>query len=223
MSRTSETGRSDERGYRRALFWGLMLSVGLHLMAFLLLDGFPVHVPVERGSAEIAGPGLADALAVVRLPEARAAAPAPVRRTEPVPAVRAPRPRRPVMSSETASARPVAFRFARGPAAGDGEDAGSGEEGEGSTGSGGAGRSQPVPRSILPQWDPPEAVRGMRVTVRVHVDARGRPSGPVELHPPTPDADFNEKLREKVRRMEYRPAREAGQPVAGWAEITFVF
>lgn len=63
----------------------------------------------------------------------------------------------------------------------------------------------------------------MRVTVHVHVDAKGRPSGEVRLDPPTPDSAFNRRLVDKIRRMEYEPARRNGEPVAGWAQITFVF
>lgn len=88
---------------------------------------------------------------------------------------------------------------------------------------GGGTRRPPVPRSVLPEWDPPEQVRGTEVVVRVHVDAAGRPTGPVELCPPTPSRDFNRRLREKVRAMEFAPARIDGQPVAGWAELTFLF
>jgi TonB family protein len=102
--------------------------------------------------------------------------------------------------------------------------------GGGITGSGtgegsGAGEdyTSPVPRSIVPYWDPPPAVKGMEVTVRVMVDDRGRPVGEVELDPPTPHDGFNRQIVERIRRMEYHPARRNGRPVAGWAEITFVF
>jgi TonB family protein len=93
-----------------------------------------------------------------------------------------------------------------------GEGAGSGED-----------YASPVPRSIVPHWDPPESVRGMEITVRVLVDERGRPIGKVELDPPTPHAGFNRQIVERIRRMEYHPARRNGRPVEAWAEITFVF
>lgn len=104
---------------------------------------------------------------------------------------------------------------------------GTGPFGSGDRAGSGAGPggdyTSPVPRSIVPHWDPPESVRGMEVTVRVFVDERGRPTGEVELDPPTPNRGFNREIVERVRRMEYRPARRDGSPVAGWAEITFVF
>lgn len=96
-------------------------------------------------------------------------------------------------------------------------------EGEGEGGGSDAEYTSPIPRSIVPHWDPPAAVRGMEVTVRVFVDESGTPTGEVELDPPTPHRGFNREIVERVRRMEYRPARRNGSPVAGWAEITFVF
>ena len=62
----------------------------------------------------------------------------------------------------------------------------------------------------------------MEVTVRVFVNASGRPSL-VELDPPTPDEDFNRDIVRQVRAWEYRPARRDGAAVEGWAEITFIF
>ncbi len=105
------------------------------------------------------------------------------------------------------------------PSAGRGGAEGSGE-GEG--GGGTDGYVAPVPRSVVPHWDPPGSVRGMEVTVRVFVDATGRPSF-VELDPPTPDEDFNRDIVRQVRAWEYRPAQRDGTAVDGWAEITFIF
>ena len=106
------------------------------------------------------------------------------------------------------------------PAIGRGQGVGSGDEGAG--GGEGDGHVSPVPRSVVPSWDPPGSVRGMEVTVRVFVDATGRPSL-VELDPPTPDEDFNRDIRRQVRAWEYRPALRNGTPVEGWAEIVFIF
>ena len=107
------------------------------------------------------------------------------------------------------------------PSAGRGAGTGPGE-GEGAGGGEGENYVSPVPRSVVPHWDPPGSVRGMEVTVRVFVDARGRP-GLVELDPPTPDEDFNRDIMRQVRAWEYRPALRNGNPVDGWAEITFIF
>ncbi|MFB6368305.1 MAG: energy transducer TonB, partial [Gemmatimonadota bacterium] len=97
-----------------------------------------------------------------------------------------------------------------------------GEEGSGSPGE--PGRiSPPVPRSLLPRWDPPPSVRGTRVTVHVEVGRDGRPTGRVRLEPPTGNESFDRRLREALTSIRYRPARRAGEPVVAWAEITFVF
>ena len=106
------------------------------------------------------------------------------------------------------------------PSPGLGAGVGAGDEGAG--GGEGDGYVSPVPRSVVPHWDPPSAVRGMEVTVRVFVDATGRPSL-VELDPPTPDEDFNRDIMRQVRAWEYRPALRHGTPVDGWAEIVFIF
>ena len=106
------------------------------------------------------------------------------------------------------------------PSAGRGEGAGQGDDGEGGGVDG--GYIAPVPRSVVPHWDPPGSVRGMEVTVRIFVDATGRP-GLVELLPPTPDEGFNRDIIRQVRGWEYRPALRDGDPVDGWAEITFIF
>lgn len=104
-----------------------------------------------------------------------------------------------------------------GTASGSGDAAGRGLGGTGSR------TTSPVPRSLVPEWDPPARVRGMRVTARVLVNAKGEPIGEVQLSPPTPDRDFNRRLAEKVLQMRYTPGRRDGQPVEAWAEITFVF
>ena len=96
-------------------------------------------------------------------------------------------------------------------------------KGDGGDGAGTENFVSPTPRSILPYWDPPKSVRGLEVTVRIHVDASGRPTGEVQLVPPTPDRRFNREIEDRVRRMEYRPASRDGTPVDGWAEITFIF
>jgi outer membrane biosynthesis protein TonB len=57
----------------------------------------------------------------------------------------------------------------------------------------------------------------------VEVDERGRPTGRVELEPPTPSPSFNRELRGRMARLEFLPARRDGRPVVAWAEITFTF
>lgn len=212
--RSTRHARAD-----RVRWWGgLLASVALHALLFLLwrADAGAPGTPagVERPDVR-AGGGAVRAVRVT-LPERREI-PAPPR---PVPAIEVP---------EMAPARPLEVAFpgpealpvaapARLPGLGGGPSSG-----EGGRGGDGDGYLAPVPRSVLPHWDPPASVRGLEVTVRVFVDETGAPTGLVELDPPTPDDGFNREIRDRVKRMRYRPATRRGTPVAGWAEITFIF
>lgn len=82
---------------------------------------------------------------------------------------------------------------------------------------------RPVARFILPNWRAPRSLHGLVVTARVHVDASGDPTGPVELVPPTRHRELDRRIADRVGLLEYQPARRNGEPVAAWAEITFVF
>lgn len=64
---------------------------------------------------------------------------------------------------------------------------------------------------------------GPDVTARVHVDAAGDPTGRVELVPPTSNRRLNREIVYRVGRLEYEPGRLSDEPVAAWAEITFLF
>lgn len=218
-SRAQLRSRQGRRRFRRALAWGFLASLVLHAAVFLLWRGLPAaDVPGGPAASSRAEPRPVEgALRAVGLAT-------PVAREEIRP------PPAPVLdplapsvewedASESPSLGPVSLERPT-----DGAPGGGGaEDGRGADRGPGSGTHGPVPRSILPQWDPPPDVRGMRVTVHVHVDSKGRPSGDVRLDPPTPDSAFNRRLLEKVRRMEYEPARRDGEPIAGWAQITFVF
>jgi TonB family protein len=100
-----------------------------------------------------------------------------------------------------------------------------GGTGQGAGGADAEGRYRntvPEPRVIIPDWDPPREVKGMRVMMRVLVDERGNPVD-VELEPPTPNDGFNRKLIETAMEMEFKPALRNGRPVRDWAVITRVF
>lgn len=187
----------------------------LHAAAFLAWRGTDVRPAGQRVAARVAAPtpGSAGALVGLRLAVSREEVPPPPR---PQPILAEPEVSRLSPSHlEWLGAAQLLSRPGR-PGGGSGSTEGGRSDG--------AGRSTPpVPRSLLPAWDPPAAVRGMEVLVRVHVDDLGRPTGEVELLPPTADREFNRRLVEKVRNMEYHPARREGAPVPGWAEITFVF
>lgn len=210
---------------RRALAGGLAVSLLVHLLVL-----FAWRVPAGAGTAAAdreAGPvprveprsGLR---AVSVGAEAGRRAPAPEREERPA----LPEPQvRSAADGELALRRVEGGAAPRLPLRGSGDGAAGSSSGGASPGASGAGSgdSPPVPRSLLPEWSPPREVRGARVTVRVEVDARGRPTGDVLLDPPTASESFNRTLRRRMTSLDYLPARRDGEPVAGWAEITFVF
>lgn len=195
----------------------MLASALVHLLVFLLLPD--ATIVLERLGRNEAVPALdAVAIRVVRL-----AAPAegalPEVSTPPVPA------RRPVVTvREIAGSRPAPDLTRAVPL--------SGRRGVAfPTRTGASGPSdaeaeryvQPVARDILPNWRTSRSLDGLVVTARVHVDAAGDPTGPVELLPLTGNGRLNRDIAYRVRGLEYEPARRNGEPVAAWAEITFVF
>lgn len=208
------------RRFRPALAVGLLASVLVHVGLFLAAGrtDAPLSAGTEGSSREIS-------------PDPRRSAPDDVLRAVSVREVRAAEIRVPARPRAVA-AEPAAVEAAasatdpfsgaelREPGGGSGDAAG-GDAGEGS---GAPVAMPPVPRSVMPEWDAPASVRGVTVTLRVHVDSAGRPTGPVELEPRTPDEGFNRRLAATVREMRFSPARTArGRPVAAWAELTFSF
>lgn len=224
--------RSRRRGFRRLLVRALAVSVLLHASVLIL---WPVEPPPPPGTGEPAGaapspaPPPDEAMRAVEVEVARPAVESGEQEGPPaasrLPGTEASAVREPVSSPAVLSLERVAAGGA-GPnrlaLASAGEGVSSGGERTGSSGE--PGRiSPPVPRSLLPQWDPPSEVRGTRVTVRVEVARDGRPTGQVRLEPPTENEDFNQRLRQTLTSLRYRPATRAGEPVEAWAEITFVF
>lgn len=213
----------NARRFRGPLAAGLAASIALH--ALLLFAGRAPHRPP--------GPSGADA--------ARAGAPAPggqnamravdvrgrvVQVPPPPPPLAAPA--EPELAEVELTAQEPPVPALRGPEtpAPPGAGEGDGRAGAGRTAPPGRGVPTfvpPAPRTVLPEWDPPPGLRGREVTVRVRVDASGRPTAPVELRPPTGHEGFDRRLARKVLQMEFEPARRGGRPVAAWAELTFVF
>ena len=225
--------RSRRRGFRRLLVRALAISVLLHVSVLFLWRVGPPPPPgtdAASGAAPSPAPPPDDAMRAVKIAppaaesqesEEESGRPVAARLPEPeTPTVREPAHPSAALSLERVTAAPSGSkRLALAPG---GEGASSGGEGTGSPGD--PGRiSPPVPRSLLPQWDPPSGVRGTRVTVRVEVGRDGRPTGQVRLEPPTGNEDFNRRLRETLTSLRYSPGTRAGEPVVAWAEITFVF
>lgn len=221
----SARSRERDRGYRRALAWGLAASAALHAAVLLLAPG----AVIPGDGMPSSEPGPEPLPRGIQAVDVRAAEPAasPEERME-VPVEEVPRPSRstPVLAQmEPVPVEDPTPRWGSGgePGSASGSSARAGAGSGDGDGGGGGGLSPPVPRSLLPDWSPPAEVRGHRVTVRVEVDPRGRPTGRVELVPPTPSEDFNRRLEERMARLEFLPARRDGRPVTAWAEITFTF
>lgn len=215
--------RERRRAFRRALVRGLALSAVLHAALAALWRAEPPPAPGTAAAADAApspAPVPEEALRAVEVrvragEEERAGRPVAAR----LPEADRPRVREPVsggLALERVPA-PGAPRVSLAAGAATSGGGASGREGEP------AEISPPVPRSLLPQWSPPEEVRGTRVTVHVEVGPDGRPTGEVRLEPATESEGFNRRLRESLTALRYRPALRAGEPVTAWAEITFVF
>ncbi len=216
--RRDATPATTRTSRRQRPLWAsaLIASVALHALAFVLWRGAAplgdLRTADRRAASPRAGGGAATAVYMAPLRQARIPPP-----PAPVLAIEAPEvePDEPAAPSSGPDLRPATALAMPGIGGGTGSAGpGSGD---------GTDYVSPVPRSVLPYWDPPPSVRGLEVTVRILVDETGRPTGMVELDPPTPDGRFNKEIITRVRLMEYHPARRNGAPVAGWAEITFVF
>lgn len=214
MNAPRPTTTRPDRGFRRTLAVGLLISVLVHLAVALAWRSSvlepPSRPPADRSAvpARTAAGGALRAVSLRRVETTEIS-----RRPEPVEAADEPDVRLPRVAESTLTSGEL-DRPGTGPA-----------PAEGSSGPAGAPVVRPpVPRSVIPEWDAPASVRGRSVTVRVHVDSAGAATGAVELVPRTPDEDFNRRLVRKVRAMRFRPARDRrGRPVAAWAELTFSF
>lgn len=215
---TSSAERRTVRHARQArASWacGVLASVLFHALLFLAWRAAPVDEGARAAAAR--APALDDPVRVVDVRQ-------PVRREIPVPA-------RPVLAFElpdVAAPEPApwspgphpALRRPSPPAVAALSEI---VDGPPPTAEEGDGYVRPIALSILPDWTPPRSLHGVEIVVRVHTSAAGRATGLVELVPPTPDPGMNREIVRRVRDLEYRPAFRNGQPVAAWAEITFVF
>jgi hypothetical protein len=103
-----------------------------------------------------------------------------------------------------------------GTGSGSGVGAGSGR-GDGGTGTEGLYRlDPPVPRGmIIPPAN--RSLRGTMVEVWVFVDELGKVvADSTRLNPPTKDRGFNQRLIREAAEWVFRPAMQAGKPVASW-------
>jgi hypothetical protein len=214
--RESRSARRNRR-YRAACCGGTLLSVLLHFFVFLLWPGATVPLMSLGGSDVDPAFQRPDPVRVVRLAAADQTSPATtvptLTRVWPTVAVRqmAASPRAldltPARSLDgRRGAAPQLRHSTPGPLVLEADR-----------------YVQPIALGILPDWKPRWSLHGVVVTARVHLDAAGRPTGLVELVPPTQSQRVNREIVSRVRTLEYQPASRNGDSVAAWAEITFVF
>jgi hypothetical protein len=219
--------RRNSARQRKALWTGLAISAAFHA---LLLFGWRAPSPDGTGSLA-AGPRAGDYRAAEGGGEMIALAIAAPRPIEvPAPPQSRPRIHDPDLFVPEPERHVIAASLS-GPTGGAPAEgrAGQGLPGVDGAGDGGTERSghdrssPPTPRSITPRWDPPRELRGQRVTLRVHVDALGEPTGEIEIQPRIADSGFEKQLRRDVLAMDFLPARRDGRAVADWAELTLTF
>lgn len=212
--------RERRRQERRVWRTGLLVSVLLHLVAFVGWRG--TVIPMSPFSAS--GPQAGDTRAAggsmqalnLSIPASR-------------PIIRPPTPIAVEIEVEQVviEADPLpdpASVLSSLPGAGTGSGSGSGAavgpgSGRGAGGNADEGRYRldpPTPRGmIIPPAN--QSLRGTMVEVWVFVDERGRvvPDS-TRLNPPTRDRGFNQRLIREAAEWVFRPAMRAGQPVASW-------
>jgi protein TonB len=106
---------------------------------------------------------------------------------------------------------------------GSGEGSGRGSGVGSGTGGGNAQIYPPTPRQFfLPPLPAPRALRGFRLIAWFDVDSTGKAS--LLRFTPSPDNDYNKRLRETLLGMRFRPAvRPDGVPVRDTADVQFLF
>lgn len=207
---------------------GFTISFLIHLAILLLWQVDPISL----GNTIAAGPRTGDPIAAAgggamqsvryRLPEEIRVPPPPEKFVMEEEAIEVEMPQEPQIAAlDLSTALGQAREMATTPGPGI-----PGMTGEGDGGSDASGNSRLLdgtPRSLIPEWDPPEDVRGMEVTVRVLINERGHPLE-VRLQPQTPNRGFNNKLIKKARLMEFNPVRDrSGRPIEEWTEFVLVF
>ena len=227
----NERHREQERRFTRALRWGLGISIGLHVLAFLVFS----HRPLPRSPFAAAGERMGDlraapggGLEAVRLATPRRIFEPPPPIPEPTPDVVDVSPPEPELTEEDVPAIALADEVpdagAEGPAEGPGRVDGAGQ-GDGGTEAEGRFRVVP-PRPkglILPPSDRPDDVRGKEVEVWVYVAASGRvvPDS-TRLNPSTGHRGFDRRLREHAAGWVFEAARKDGRAVGEWFSYTII-
>lgn len=227
------SSKLDQR-YRRALRWGLILSVFGHAALFLYFSERPLPpspfaaAGERRGDARAARGGGMEAVQLTSPPEVVESEPEPVptpeeteeevEEVEEEPEVRELGVAAQELSETPSLPGPLGLED--GPGLEDGTG-----EGDGGTEEEGLFRVVPPrPRGmIMPPGDRPDRVRGKEVDVWVYVSAAGRVvADSTRLSPSTGDRRFDRRLREHAAGWVFEAARRDGSPVAEWFRYTII-
>lgn len=230
MEEKARRGDQLERRYDRIMRRGILASVLVHGLLFLLFSGGRPPSPFSA-----AGPRAADDRAAAAgggMQVVQLQPPAPfeiIRPPEPVPAPDV------VVdmvdfepATDQVSAQDLAERLGRGDAEGPEEGEGiEGGEGEGDGGTSDAGRFRvvgPTPRGvIIPPSEKPRRVRGQEIQVHVFVTETGAVvADSTRLYPPTGDRTFDSRVIEDASEWVFEPARRGGTPIASWTVYVLV-
>ncbi|MFP4624631.1 MAG: hypothetical protein ACLFRX_10670 [Gemmatimonadota bacterium] len=221
--------RSLERRYRWAWRWGLLLSLVVHALLFVVFDA----VPLPPSPFSAAGPNREDSRAApgsgmqaVELQSPQSNPP----QAEPVPEAREealepePEPEPEMELPTVALMEGLLAPGRRGPLDVPGLPDGVGAGAGGTEREGRFRVAPPRPRGlILPPGDRPDDVSGKEVEVWVYVSAAGRVvADSTRLNPPTGDRGFDRRLREHAAGWVFEAARRDGRPVAEWFRYTIV-
>lgn len=220
----------DQR-YRRALAWGLVLSLVAHASLFLVFDDAPLPPSPFSAAGErtadsrAARGGGMEAVELMSPPDVPESPPVPV--PDPTPE-----------EVEEVEEEQVEDEGVTAPVLGEvaslpgppGEEDGPGLEDGTGTGDGGTEAEglfraiPPRPRGmIMPPGDRPDRARGREVNVWVYVSAQGRvvPDS-TRLDPPTGDRRYDRRLREHAADWVFEAAMRDGSPVAEWFRYTII-
>lgn len=215
MNDQHEINARDRRQRERRIWRnGLIVSVLVHLVVFLgwkgnVIPSSPFAAAGPRSGDNRAAAGSMQAMNISS-PETRPIIPPPRPLEVAIEIV-------PVEFEDAARVDPAAVAGTEpGALEGPGLPDGSGEGDNGNAAEGFNELQPAAPRGMI---IPPRNrdLRGTEVQVWVFVDERGRvvPDS-TRLDPPTRDRGFNRRLIEEAAEWVFRPALQAGEPVASW-------
>lgn len=230
-ARPGKGRRAVDRGYTRAIVWGMVISVVAHTALFVTFSARPLPLLPFAAAGERMGDFRAASgggLETIQLSTPTRVQDPPPPIPTPTPEITEVSPPEPELSQEEIPAialgDEVAAPGSEGPAEGPGLEEGDGQ-GDGGTESEGRFRAVP-PRPkgmILPPSDRPAEVRGKEIEVWVYVTAAGRvvPDS-TRLRPSTGDRGFDRRLREHAAGWVFEAARRDGEPVGEWFRYTLI-